>query len=107
MTASPVARVWIYDAGVWRLGDDPTGRHEGDAAWTSNKEAGYELSMRLQDGMGAQHLEMWTRPGLAPECQIIVNGEFGQSYVVYATRLPEGFDLMVKWEPLVTKWVAR
>jgi hypothetical protein len=107
MTASPVARVWIYDAGVWRLDDDPTGRSEEDSVWSNQKDAGYELSMRLRDGNGAQHLEMWTRSGASPECQIIVTGEFGGSHVVYATRLPEGFDLMAKWEPLVTKWVGR
>jgi hypothetical protein len=93
MTANPVARVWIYDAGVWRLADD-------------QKEAGYQASVRLREGDGAQHLELWARPGTAPECQIIVTGELGEPHVVYAARLPEGFDLMAKWQPLVTNWVA-
>lgn len=104
MTDTPVARVWIYDAGIWRLADDPTGRPDGSPAWEGQEKAGCTPAIRLREGDGAQYLEMATRPGVEPECQIVVTGELGQVHVVYATRLPEGFDLMARWVPLVTKW---
>jgi hypothetical protein len=122
MNEETAAKVWLYEGGEWTLADDPIpwSREGGDDVRAKYAEAGY--SEASTPGASAEPflvvgLHSEANPGSAaqlalfvrhehPQCLIDIEGPCdGSTRTVYATRFPDGLDLMARWAALANAGV--
>jgi hypothetical protein len=107
-------KVWLYEGGAWDLADDPIS-WDGQGSDVRGKyaAAGYSelpgkdaapfliLGLHSEDVGEAAQLVLFVRR-TPPQCLIEIEGSGGSCRTVYATRLPEGLDLMARWAPIAS-----
>jgi hypothetical protein len=107
------AKVWLYEAGDWKLADDLISWADGDDVMEKYAEAGYSefgspatwflafgLNSEDNPGYGAQ-VTLYVRDA-RPQCLIGIEGGTGSNRAVYAARFPDGLDLMARWVPVAS-----
>jgi hypothetical protein len=113
MSEETVAKVWLYEGGEWTLVEDPIpwSRNGSDEVRAKYAEAGYSEALTPGDSAepflvvglhseaitgSAAQLALFVRHE-HPQCLIDIEGPYGSTRTVYATRLPDGLDLMARW----------
>jgi hypothetical protein len=95
-----------YKAGQWDSAPDPlAGLPDGADVVEELRRQGYESCFEIGVDHGVM-LQAWRRPKVAPHWLVQVTDSHSTIHEVLAEGLPDALDLLGRWAPLVTAWIA-